>query len=334
MRSNLSYINDAIDAELCVQERGERDLPVNVRPVRVHGFAIPDEITRPAEEAGVRLFRQAEIKSYRDSAVRLRVKLMAAGIEPIAVLPNKAWMTLCNEAGLFRMAPGAHNRIGLNTSVIQRLRAVPASIAAVCVSVALMVAFAAFVSFAWLTAGLWSYDFMPGHLLLILAIAVATIGSGGASHRLMEGWLSAGNFQRNVDRYLAGKTWAQVLRDLAPTGTLEERGIAVDVELPAPPMNVAAIIMLAHKAKLGIHVAAEADAITIPGGIRKIFEVGLAQIVEREEAIRRDPIIYVCEKSEQEWQRDNSAVAILAQYGDFPIEKEVVDRVVASRNVI
>lgn len=45
---------------------------------------------------------------------------------------------------------------------------------------------------------------------------------------------------------------------------------------------------------------------------------------EREQrAIRRDPILYLSM---------GSAVAIIGQFGDFPIEKEIVDRVAGTWN--
>lgn len=339
MRTDLAYINDTIECELTAQERGKSRPAVEVKPVQLHGFKMPEKLTRAAEEAGALSVRRAAIKTYRERAAELRVKLMAAGIEPIAVLPHKAWISLCNKARLFRMAPGAHNKIGLDSSVINRLRG-EGPIWAFSFALAIIVAPLFATLAAWLTIalGVWSYDANPIQFIAVAAIFIGSIIAGRAAYDLLHGALTPGRYRRNVENYLAGKTWADVLLDMAPGRSLDLNGIALTVELPSPPIKIAEIIMRAHKLPFSLHVAAEADAITVPGGMRSIFDIGLAQIVQREaeEAarLRADPIIYVIDVTDRWQARDNDPVAILAQYGDFPIEKEVVDKLIKSRKII
>lgn len=73
---------------------------------------------------------------------------------------------------------------------------------------------------------------------------------------------------------------------------------------------------------MALNVAAVPEAIRFDQSISSIFFSHVIEQVRYEEALRRDPIVYV---------EQSPATAILAQFGDFPIERELVDRVVAAQ---
>lgn len=96
--------------------------------------------------------------------------------------------------------------------------------------------------------------------------------------------------------------------------------------LPQPPEDVAKTLLKARKRNL--KVAAVAEAISFAETPVQLYRAEIArQDAERAmlEAIRRDPIIYT---------EEGTASAIIAQFGDFPIEQEVVEFVINSDNLI
>lgn len=336
MRTDLAYINDTMEMEVAAEERGERkSIQSEPRPVtRIKGFAMPEEVTRPLEEAGYAALRKDVVGKYRKNAADLRVKLMVAGITPLAVIPHKAWHALCQASGLYLLSPDPQNRVQLLTDKIDELRRSYEGpewlIGALCMALG-----AALVCWIGVLLGWW-YEFG------VIGIPFAALGVGifglHAGHDLSAKVIGERRFRRRVACYLAGKTWGQILHDLAPTHRLWDGQLSVEVDLPAPPIEVARIIMQAQRASFHLQVAAEAGAISLRGGVDELFVKGYAELLAREEAIRRDPIIFVESTSENyygyHYRQDEDAVAILAQFGDFPIEKEVVDRVVAGRSVI
>lgn len=103
--------------------------------------------------------------------------------------------------------------------------------------------------------------------------------------------------------------------------------------LPDPPEAVAAILCKAQK--LGLKVAAVAEAISFvetPSEIVKRSNVSAKDLwaqargyADHADWVKRDPIVTA---------EYGSATAIIAQFGDFPIEKEVVDAVLATYDLL
>jgi hypothetical protein len=95
------------------------------------------------------------------------------------------------------------------------------------------------------------------------------------------------------------------------------------VLLPQPPQDVVEVILKADKASVKMHVAAVAEAIGFRETLPELREGTIKHNADEAGRIRRlmeEPFIYT---------NEGTATAILAQFGEFPIEKEVVDMVVA-----
>ena len=129
---------------------------------------------------------------------------------------------------------------------------------------------------------------------------------------------------------LARDDWPAMLERLFPNGaSISQRSVlTATVVLPLPPADVAQTLARAATTGYTLHVAAVPEAIS--------FKETMAELRARETARRkaeearrlaaqRDPIIYV---------EEGSAAAIIAQFGDFPIEQKVVDAVIASDDII
>lgn len=103
-------------------------------------------------------------------------------------------------------------------------------------------------------------------------------------------------------------------------------GDSVNVILPTPPADVAKILLKCDG--LSLKVAAEAGAITLdksPAEIVKEIVAKLEYEARLKEQRDADPIVYT---------EQGNATAVIAQFGDFPVEKAVVDAVVASGDLI
>lgn len=139
--------------------------------------------------------------------------------------------------------------------------------------------------------------------------------------------------EEDIEAY-AKEHWADFLKQMfdglvapiAQSGPFIETATLV---LPQPPQDVQDILLKAAGADaMPLKVAAVAEAIAFKETPAQILK---KQVAKREEEARRqeridaDPIVY--------WEH-GSAAAIIAQFGDFPIEQEVVDSVAASDKAI
>lgn len=98
------------------------------------------------------------------------------------------------------------------------------------------------------------------------------------------------------------------------------RSIETGVNLPNPPDDVAQILLRVQDLNLGVAATAEAirfndtPSVLIAGTYNERARAGEYP----------DPIIFI---------EQGEAVAVIAQFGDFPVEREVVDRVVNSEHL-
>lgn len=149
-------------------------------------------------------------------------------------------------------------------------------------------------------------------------------------------------FKKPKNRYMSDPldrvAWLHVLRAMFPKHeslttersryAFEASPCLADLVLPEPPQDVVDILLLADKGKIMMRTAAVAEAIQFRQSrheLRDRNEKHQAAETRRIDALKADPIIYTEHKS---------VTAIIAQFGDFPIEKEVVDRVVEADDFI
>lgn len=129
----------------------------------------------------------------------------------------------------------------------------------------------------------------------------------------------------------AARSYPTFVKSLFPT--VPENGMLASVILPTPPQDVADILL---KAKgFSLHVAAVPEAIRFTQTPTDLYK-GATQHSRDEWAqrqgyadyadwVRRDPIVF--------WNH-GTASAVIAQFGDFPIEKKVVDIVMEGDSLI
>lgn len=123
------------------------------------------------------------------------------------------------------------------------------------------------------------------------------------------------------------KNWPSVLDKLFPDRTVPGGNhIRATLVMPQPPADVAGTLIKASG--LALKVAAVAEAIGFKETPAQLYRNELAKREEEiryQEWLRNDPIIY---------HEYGTAAAVIAQFGDFPIEKQIVDAVAASDDLI
>ena len=103
-------------------------------------------------------------------------------------------------------------------------------------------------------------------------------------------------------------------------------GLKVKVKFPKPPQSVKETLLKVHKANLKTMLTADKGAIKLE---TDVFALLLSKVKEEQKKaaeferrrlaiLAADPII---------WIQEGSCVAIIAQYGNFPVEKKVVEQV-------
>lgn len=138
--------------------------------------------------------------------------------------------------------------------------------------------------------------------------------------------------EKNLDRY-AETNWPDMLKRMFPDGlSLASSTHNATLVLPDPPADVAGVLCKAQSLKLT--VAAVTDAIRFAEKPSELMKANAhpkdrwAQEQGYEDYadwLKRDPIIFT---------EHGSAAAIIAQFGDFPIEKEVVDAATSADDLI
>ncbi len=117
-------------------------------------------------------------------------------------------------------------------------------------------------------------------------------------------------------------------KSLPSTSQWQAQPQTVTVLLPPPPADVVDILLKASKGGIAMKVAAVAEAIGFKEDLKTVRAGTAKHYADEEERIRRlreEPFIYT---------EHGTSTAVLAQFGDFPIEKEVVDLIVEKDDII
>ncbi len=318
----------------------------------VSGFTIPDGVEDvPDSEAALRregfedrVERLARMKKRRTD---LQNEFAAVGITPLAIVPLSVWGMLCKQFGLVRFerlseegktgAPGLDDFAG---SILFAAIALLVGLMSGGVTLALVPGMG-----DALLAGAITFIFMVGVYLLgksldnleegwkqhvafvmfVTCIGAALLAPTAVAYSpfiLLAGFVPGflllgllvsrpGESLRESLVSLVGKCVLRILphqklvRVLFPDG-VDGGTTAISVQFPKPPSDVAEVLKKAGDMNLYVSVAADPAAITL----------NRDEIVRRIQDFAADPVIYVV---------SGDMVAILAQFGDFPDEKDVVE---------
>lgn len=345
MKSNLAYIGEAAHVAVA-KEAQDPQVPASALALAekqgirmVASFPVADPVARQKVIDDSLAARRNRLDTYAKDTEAAGAKLSKLGITPLAFVPKSAWDRLCSEAGLYRLNPDPEGMVSLHISDHVRLLGRVAVVGTIFAATALVVAVIATI------AGIVGFGpaiILVAALMVLYALSGAVIG--GMILGLTPGQVFVGPFiwlLVLVTRVLgAGYNLlprSVILGSFFPNGVESKggnwRGDSTKTRLMLPPAPKEVSDVLARTYGLSLMVATMGEAIGFsesPGKIvgDKVLDVAKSS---REEISRRwarafaDPIIYF---------EQGSAVAVIAQFGDFPIEQQLVDRVMNSEHLV
>lgn len=340
--SSLEVLDRAVQAAVGV-ELGDRIedsamlAELGIAPQRRRSVAGLSIVSNAARDADV----DAEAAQLADRLMRFRAdktlveqKLRMHEVMPIAVLPLTAWDQLCNRTKLFRFSP-KDNAVRISASIMegatQKTREAEDPLAAARYKQQRRVHLP--IGLAGITVGIaWLAGFLPyGGLGFVLAAAnfitwgLRALGVEDGSFLGPRKDREATMIRDLVKQYQEDESlfihlWPGYKE---PENSKQGRELKVHIALPTPPPEIEQKLIRAERARLPLHIAVVGEAIALRDDVASIF-IGerTRQLTEMTWArFLSDPIVYVIE---------GSAVAVLAQFGNFPIEHEVMREVINS----
>lgn len=311
MKSSLAYIDDR--AARAVSERAKTPLTavenesIRAEPVptvHVGGFPIQDTGYHARQSELRSTENKRKLDTYHDSVQAGSAILKDLGITPLAVLPSSAWQMLCKRTGLVCLRTLSNGKAAIDDFWNHSDVAFTKKVEKRAMRVFVVVAAAGLLTIACALLATWGrYDpwiIFPGLLISALAGVIAAN-------------ITSGFFLRSALRRLPHR---ELLALLFPTNMAGTQA-SVSISLPTPPEDVKSILLLATG--LALKTAAEPDAIRFLEPPHKA--IAKAKFEHDKLLAQQDPIVYY---------EHGSATFIIAQFGDFPIEKQVVDEVLGA----
>lgn len=331
MKSSLSLIdrevNTAIAHELGEPSVVDSEIRVDSQRRRyVAGLMVVSNAARDAAaDAGAAdLFRR--LSQFRTDSKILNSKLRNTGITPAAVLPFSAWDYLCTRSKLYRFNPNEKQEVRVSMKALDdasdeanqaKIKTPNMACAWLVPPIAIAFGFLfyrlgleGFFVFVWdFLASLFGGSFM--------AIMLEGMGNKERSR------LKATILHSKLDVAMKNGVICELLWPEYREPVRKNPHAVIRIGLPDPPPEVQQILVKANLANLHLKVAAVREGITLREDPYDVFMKAEKKRLLEEARLRAlaDPIVYMVE---------GSAVAIIAQYGDFPIEQELVTEVVNS----
>ncbi len=326
--SAFQKLNDLVECSVAV-ELGEISADeaagLGVRSERtrfVGGFSV---ISNAERDAPVDPDFKNRLLQYRQDRDSVRGKLAECGVEPKAILPLRAWERICDRTGLYRFSPiGDEVRLdpGKFLQEVRRSTEIKMKVFNF-LSRLLIVCQCIYVLSLPFAFGIGTASFFWASVGAIVACLFLWFFESGQIEANEQG------IKRRVENSTVRKWVAKhqengtICTQLWPNFRESENGPTIRISFPDMPADVAARVLAAERTGLTLQVALVREAITFKESVSAVLLSYRDYLMEvaRLEALNRDPIIYVTV---------GSAVAIVDQFGEFPIEKGVMNEVISS----
>jgi hypothetical protein len=321
-KTNLAYINKTFDA---VEAPDILTWAKTKATKIIGGFQLVD-----LEDTGryVDIIRGERVAFVRQRDA-LKGRLEAAGVNALAFVPTKAWQQICRASKLLIITPNKDGAVKISTLAVKSARAISTKIIE---TVGWMLVVLAFVLPTW--SMFYVFRYYPtykwdGSSTVFFWIMTGSAGlvSAGIMVLLLANLHENGReefFKKKISARILRK-WAKNPRKLAEFFTEGYDGMPVPVILPTPPADAIEVLLKAQNFPLSVTLVPEAVRFV---GVDKILleendKLGRLEQAEsrRQWAARKaaaDPIVTT---------QNDSVVAVIIQFGDFPIEEEVVNAV-------
>jgi len=295
----------------------------------VAGMRVISNAARDAEVSADAAKMTDKLLRYRADRALVIDKLKRVDVKPVAVLPLTAWNRICDSTGLYRFLPQGDS-VRMDAAVLLKR-------AADDVNKTWRKQHDDFMLKAWgVYIGVETLLFLLGYFVGWGFYIPAGVGIFPGA--LFMGLSSSEGPIAPIPKEMEAKRIRELVAEHEKNGTLlkelwpdlrePEKGSNIRIALPEPPAEVQERLIAAERARLPLNIAVVGDAIMFKEPIADVL-VGIRtkhwEEVERQEALRLDPIAYVVE---------GSAVAIIDQYGKFPIEQAVMNQVINSEHLV
>lgn len=320
-KTSLAYINstfeEVLDKQITAAPASVKARAAKESVRTIAGFAIAD----PAAESRVINKHLESMKAYALNRASLIAELSKKGIPVLATLPTDLWDKICTASDLIRFTPDAHGRVSIEELHGTTEELFRKSETTTLITVA--------TTMALLFGAVAMYLFTPTRPLQWMAMSGIWVAASAMSTLLITAIFGTTLAKK---MFRAKLTWtgeaglSKLFKFTGANGYNNQIGIS----LPTPPADVAQTLLTASSAGYQLKVAAVREAVTyIPSlqdtmvntnhrRLRELEEE--ARIRAIEEARRRDPIVYI---------ESHGVIAVIAQFGDFPVEKALIDKLVA-----
>lgn len=330
-KTTFAYINDLFAAESPLPEHLARTKAIKV----VAGFRWTDQTATVKAQNSLKTERLAVYKNFLRQRDSLKKQLEVSGVNALAFVPTKAWTDICKQSKLLMLFPNKEGKILFSNNLVTEARSHSNVIFnwlsglfigfGMLLPTFLNALFSTYhpwghLFYQWSTGEIVGFAvamFIAG-LLSMLGLMIVTCPFSGNNSDF--GWLKERITARALRKWIADPAWLS--RYLVPVPTDIWRGVCVPIHLPIPPDEVIEVLKRAENFPLSI--AAVPEAVSFLGAEHILLEENDRQAKEeaielqRVRALRQDPIVTT---------QIQGVVAVIAQFGDFPIEKEVVDQV-------
>jgi len=306
---------------------------------RVAGFHVTDRKYRSQliDEATATL--KERWSKYESTAASMRRELERREVNPIAILPRRAWEKLYTSAGLYDMGIGTDGKVcitlkGLTDIVADRRNRIGNAIfnsnLVACAAVMIYTGISTYhlkmflPSFSY--AGPVFLGFVAGVVYFMASLFMLLNTDSGEIR-------GVGLIEKGITKRLLRKlSWNDALKLVMPEQKSLDGTAAdfVSVILPDLSMldNAEEIESILSKVKdIPLRTIVDPALFRFEGGLEGVLGKKLADI-RAEERLRwtqRDPIIA--------WYKDD-VVAVIAQWGDSPFERRVVDQVASQHDLM
>lgn len=337
---NFERIEGQVDREIAAAL--DNPAPPRGYQPRVKVVAGIDVIDQAAHQNAASAYIDG-LKTYQRDADALKSKLDAAGVSRLAILPTQTWDTMCKEAGLYRFTPDAKGEVGASTAGISDLEASIRSRLGI-MPMAAMAAGAIFAAAAtlYLMSG-WAWGWQAVGAVIAAVVGGQALGMIVESMFFVDKQVKPAKLAELEGKQVRKRfaTQASTLAMLWPNRTEEKGDFRIKIRVPPAPADAQANLERAHAAKLQLSLAIVGEAIGFAADPAALllkrrgeqYEQMAAEI-ERRRLAREAERAARAEAARLERLYDpivttslGSATAVIVQYGEFPIEQAVVDRV-------
>ena len=337
MNTELKTLDRAVQASVALELGEEHDerifAELGIAPKRTRLIAGVEVVSNASRDARVHEESAKMVERLlRYSADRQLVvsKLKRVGVEPIAVLPVTAWEYICNKFGLYRFAPDGdvvlcddriikeENKRVQNALSLKVFGIVPGLIMSFMIGPIIMIVGQATPS-DLLLVQIGKIIEVSGVLLFFGSVILTK--SVTMSRKTIE------SIRKKVVEHEENST---LVKELWPEFVEPNEGVVIHIAFPEPPAKVQERLVAVERTRLPLHFAVVPEAIMFKESVADAFinagnRTWTKVKVNGQIQLNRDPIAYVVE---------GTAVAIIDQYGQFPIEIEVMREVINSDHLV